>query len=51
MKNRHKIKALQKIEVMDKKIECLCCHEVEAVKYFELLGMRYGDVNAIIQRV
>ena len=33
------------------KIECLCCHEVEAIKYFESLGMIYGDTNAVTQRV
>ena len=38
---------------MDKNVECLCCHEVEAMEYFELLGMtmKYGDVNAVTQRV
>ena len=25
--------------------------KVEAVEYFELLDMRYGDINAITQRV
>ena len=34
-----------------KNVECLYCHEVEAVEYFELLDMRYGDINAITQRV
>ena len=36
---------------MDKNVECLCCREVKAVEYFELLGMRYGDMNAVTQRV
>ena len=36
---------------MGKNVECLYCHEVEAVEYFELLDMRYGDINAITQRV
>ena len=36
---------------MNKNAECLSFHEVEAVKYFELLGMRYGDMNAVTQRV
>ena len=30
---------------MNKNVECLCCHEVEPLEYFELLGMRYGDMN------
>ena len=38
-------------EAIDKYLDCLCCHEVEAVEYFELLGMRYGDINAVTQRV
>ena len=40
-----------KYGAMDKNVECLCCHEVDAKKYFELLGMRYGDMNAATQRV
>ena len=36
---------------MDENIECLCYHEVEAVEHFELLGMRYGDMNAVTQKV
>ena len=32
-------------------VEFLCCNEVEAVEYFELLGMRYSDVNAVTQRI
>ena len=36
-----------KCGTMDKNVECLCCHKVEAVEYFKLLGMRYGDVNAV----
>ena len=32
---------------MDKEVECLCCHEVKAVEYFELLDMRNGHKNAI----
>ena len=40
-----------KCKAMDKNVECLCFHEIEAVGYFELLGMRYGDKNAVIQRV
>ena len=36
---------------MDKNVECLCYHDVEAVEYFELLNMRYGDMNAVSQRV
>ena len=40
-----------KCGAMDKNVECLCYHEVEAVEYFELLNMRYGDMNAVSQRV
>ena len=36
---------------MDKILNYLRCQEVEAVKYVELLGMRYGDTNAVTQRV
>ena len=36
---------------MDKNAECLCCHEVEAVEYFELLGMKYDEMNAVTQRI
>ena len=35
---------------MSKHVECLCCHEDETVQYFELLGMRYSDMNAVIRR-
>ena len=35
----------------DKNAECLCCDKLETVEYFELLVMRYGDVNAVTQRV
>ena len=38
-----------KCEAMDKNVECWCCHEVEAVEYFELLSMRYGDTNTLTQ--
>ena len=34
---------------MNKNVEYLCCHEVEAVEYFELLDMRHGDMNAVTQ--
>ena len=40
-----------KCGAMDKNVECFSCHKVEAVKCFELLGMRYGDVNVVTQRV
>ena len=40
-----------KCVAMDRNVECLCCHEVEHLEYFELLGMRYGDMNAVNQRV
>ena len=36
-----------KCGAMDKDAECLCCHEVKAVEYFELLDMRNGDKYAI----
>ena len=36
---------------MDKNVEGFCCNEFEAVEYFELLGVRYGDINAVTQRV
>ena len=53
LKNQQKIKTLLNgtdvvtVGHWTKKIERLCCHEVEAVKYFELLGKRYGDTNAV----
>ena len=28
---------------MDKNVECMCSHKVEAVEYFELLDMRYSE--------
>ena len=40
-----------KYEVMNKNVECSCCDKVEAVEYFELLGMRYSDLNAVKQRL
>ena len=40
-----------KCGAMDKNVKCLRCDEVEAVEHFELLGMRYGDTNAVTQRV
>ena len=41
----------RKCGARDKNVEWLCCHEVEAMGYFELLGMRYGDMDAVTQRV
>ena len=35
---------------MDKNVECLRCHEVEVFEYFELLDIRYRDMNAVTQR-
>ena len=32
------------------KIRVLVLPRIKAVKYFELLGMRYGDTNAVVQR-
>ena len=34
-----------------KNVECLRCEKVEDVGYFELLGMKYGDMNAVTQGV
>ena len=57
MKNQQEIKALLNSadvaneEQWSKNVERLCCHEVKAVECFELLGMRYGDMNAVTQRV
>lgn len=31
--------------------ECLCCHQVKAIAYFELLDVRYGDMSAATQWV
>ena len=36
---------------MDRNVECSRRHEVEAVEYFDLLDMRYGDMNAVTQSV
>ena len=36
-----------KCGAMDKNVEYLCCGEAEAMEYLELLGMRYGDMNAV----
>ena len=54
MKNWQKVKAFLKdtnnVNVEQwTKCEWFCLQEVEAVYYFELLGMRYGDVNAVTQ--
>ena len=49
MKNLQKIKALLNgtdmvnVENWTRNKECLCCHEVKALEYFELLGVKYGD--------
>ena len=40
-----------KCGAMGKYVEYLCYQEVEAVEYFELLVMRYCDMNAVNQRV
>ena len=40
-----------KYEAMNKNVECSCYDKVEAVEYFELLGMRYSDLNAVTQRL
>ena len=55
MKNQQKIKTLLNgtdvisVKQSTKKADCLCCHEVEAVEYFESSVMRYSDVNAVTQ--
>ena len=36
---------------IDKNVGCFFCHEVDAVEYFELLGMRYDDMNAVTLRI
>ena len=36
---------------MHENVECLCCDEVEAAEYFELLDMKCCDMNAVAQRV
>ena len=35
---------------MDRNVECLCFNGVESAEYFQLLGMRYSDMNAVTQR-
>ena len=40
-----------KCGAMDKNLKCLDCDDIEAVEYFEFLGMRYRDINAVTQRV
>ena len=40
-----------KCGAMGKNVECLCCHEVEVVEYFDLLGIIYGDMNVFTQGV
>ena len=32
---------------MDKNVQYLCWDKVDNVEYFELLVMRYGDMNAV----
>ena len=48
MKTQQKTKAL--LNGTDV-VECLCYHKIESLKYFELLGMRYGDTNAVTLRI
>ena len=38
------------VEQRTKNVEGLCCHEVKAPEYFELLSMRYHVANAVILR-
>ena len=55
MKNQQNIKVLRNdtdvvnVEHMNENVECLCCNEVKAAEYSELLGMRYGDVNPVTE--
>ena len=55
MKNQHKSVTewyrCGKYGAINEDIECLCCHKVKAVEYFEFLGMRYGDMIAVTRRV
>ena len=32
-------------------VECLCCREVEALEYYNLMGVRYSSKNAVTQIV
>ena len=56
-KNQQKIKALLNgtvvvnVEQWTKKFKSLCCLEVKAVEYFELLGTRNREVNGVTQRI
>ena len=57
MKNQQKIVTLLndtecgKCGAMDKNVECLWCEEIKVMEYFEVLVMRYGDLNAVTKRV
>ena len=57
MKNQQKIVMLLndtecgKYGAMDKNVECLWCEEVKVMEYFEVSGIRYGDLKAVTQRV
>ena len=56
MINQQKIKVLLSgtdevnVEQRRKNVERLCCREVKALEYFELLSMRYRVTNAVIPR-
>ena len=41
----------EKCGVMDTNVECSSCGEVEALRYFQLLDMRYDHRNAVTERV
>ena len=41
----------EKCGVMNTDIECLSCGEVKALKYFQLLNMRYDNRNVDTERV
>ena len=46
-----KCRRCSKCEVLDTNVECLSYREVEAVEYFKLSGMTYGDTNTVSQSV
>ena len=39
------------VEQRTKDFKGLCCRKVEAIKYFELLGMRCCELNLVTQKV
>ena len=50
MKNQQKNKALLNdtdVGNAEKSVECLCCHEVKAVEYFELLDYTVYECKSL----